>query len=84
MERHEIGTPRGPDLPALKIHDDARNAGGARWVRWFADEPSGVLFPIMLQCGTFCSTASQSRKQRLIRPFSWQFSPPSFERRIRF
>lgn len=26
----------GPDLSALKIHADARKAGGSKWIRWFA------------------------------------------------
>lgn len=26
----------GPDLSALKIHEDARKAGGSKWIRWFA------------------------------------------------
>jgi RND family efflux transporter MFP subunit len=28
-------TTKGPDLSALKIHEDARKTGGLKWVRWF-------------------------------------------------
>jgi len=42
MERQKMGTQGGPDLSALKIHDDARNNGGARWLRWVA-AAAGVL-----------------------------------------
>lgn len=45
MEPHRTTT--GPDLSALKIHDDARKPGGSNWVRWFV----AAIGALLLVCG---------------------------------